>query len=435
MNFQGILKNRVTQNAGWLIGGKIAQMAVNFAVGPLTARYLGPSGYGLINYAAAYVAFFGAISGLGINSVILKELIDRPKEHGTVLGSALLLRAIASVLSALTLCGVILIVDAGETVTILVVILSSAALLFQIFDTIAYWFHAQLHSKTAAISSFFAFLITSAYKVYLLATGKSVIYFAAATSIDYLFLGLFLFIAYRLNRGEKFRFSLEYARQILKKSIHFVLPALMICIYAQTDKLMLKQMLSEAEVGYYSTAVSVCTVWCFILTAIIDSVNPTIMEAHKSDREIFERKNRQLYAITFYTCIIAALLYTLFAEPMIRILYSEAYMPAVAPLRVITWYTAFSYLGGARGAWIVCENCQKYLIIIYAAAALANVCLNYLLIPLWGTVGAAAASLTAQLITALVMPALIRPMRRNTKLMLQAFALKDVFKKRSSEKE
>lgn len=429
MKVKIFLKSKVARNAGWLIGGKIAQMAVNFFVGLLTARYLGPSGHGLISYAAAYVTFFGAISGLGINSIILKELVDRPEEHGAVLGSALLLRAIASVLSAITLLGVITVVDAGETVTILVVSLSGLSLLFQSVETLSYWFQAQLKSKVYAISVLLAFMTSSAYKVFLLATGKSVIYFATVTSVDYLFLGLFLFIAYRRHRGERFRFSSHYAKQLLRKGIHFVLPSVMVCIYAQTDKMMLKQMLSEAEVGYYATAVSLCTVWCFVLSAIIDSVNPSIMQLHKSDYAAFEQRNRQLYAIMIYVCLLASLLYTVLAEPMIHLLYGEAYLPTVAPLRVVTWYTAFSYLGVARGAWIVCEDRQKYLIFIYAAAATSNVALNWLLIPLWGTVGAAVASLAAQLITILVVPVFIRPMRRNAVLMLQAVALRGVFKK------
>ncbi|MBQ3356274.1 MAG: flippase [Oscillospiraceae bacterium] len=429
MTIKSFLQNKVAQNAGWLIGGKIAQMAVNFVVGLLTARYLGPAGYGLINYAAAYVTFFGAISGLGINSVILKELIDRPNERGMVLGSALLMRAISSVLSALMLFGAISLIDAGETITIVVVSLSGLSLVFQSAETLSYWFQAQLKSKVYAVSSLLAFLISSAYKVYLLATGKTVIYFAAVTSIDYLFLGVFLYLAYRMHKGERFRFSGEYAKQLLRKGIHFVLPAVMVCIYAQTDKMMLKQMLNETEVGYYATAVSICTVWCFVLTAIIDSVNPSIMQLYRTDYAAFEQRTRQLYAIMIYVCVLASLFYTALAKPLIRILYGEAYLPAAEPLRVITWYTAFSYLGVARGSWVVCENKQKYLVFIYFAAAASNVILNWLLIPMWGTVGAAVASLAAQVITILVVPLIIRPMRRNTVLMLQAAALRGVFKK------
>ena len=90
MKFRNLLKNRIAQNAGWLIFGKVGQMVVNFLVGLLTARFLGPSNYGLLNYAAAYTAFFSAICTLGINSVLVKEIIDRPAQQGTTLGLSLI---------------------------------------------------------------------------------------------------------------------------------------------------------------------------------------------------------------------------------------------------------------------------------------------------------------------------------------------------------
>ena len=68
-------------------------------------------------------------------------------------------------------------------------------------------------------------------------------------------------------------------------------------------------------------------------------------------------------------------------------------------MQVITWYTAFSYLGVARGAWVVCEGKQKYLTPLYIGSALVNVALNFLLIPCWGATGAAVASLLTQIST------------------------------------
>ena len=187
---KSILHNRVAQNAGWIIGGKIIQMAINLIVGLITARYLGPSNYGLINYAGAYTAFFSSICTLGINSVIVKEFVDNPDREGTIIGSAVALRAISSLFSALTIIGISFVVDAGESVTQLVVALSAIGVIFQIFETFNYWFQSKLQSKTTAVVTLAAYIITSAYKVVLLITKKPVTYFAFATSLDYICLAI-----------------------------------------------------------------------------------------------------------------------------------------------------------------------------------------------------------------------------------------------------
>ena len=193
----------------------------------------------------------------------------------------------------------------------------------------------------------------------------------------------------------------------------------MVAICSQTDKIMLKQMINDTEIGYYSTAVSVCNVWSFVLSAIIDSIYPSIMTAFKEKNGTFERKNKLLYAIVFYISLCISLFFTVFAGPVIFILYGKAYLPSVMPLKIITWYTAFSYLGAARNAWIVCKNKQKYLKYIYFSAAISNVVLNLILIPQFGASGAAFASLIAQIIT-IIVPLFFKGFRENTIMIFYA---------------
>lgn len=428
---QKLIKNKVIKNVSWLIGGKLANTLLAFVVGVFAARYLGPNNYGLINYAAAYATFFASLCTLGINSVIVKNFVDHPEQEGETIGTTLLLQAVSSLLSAAVIVGIVSIVDKGEKLTVVVVALYSIRLIFQVFETLNYWFQAKLQSKYSAMAEMTAYAAMSVYKIILLALGKSVEWFAVANAFDYIVLAVFLLIAYFKNGGSKFTFSLNKAKELLKSSNSFIISGLMVAIYASTDKFMLKQMLGADEVGHYSIAVTISTSWAFVLSAIIDSFYPGIVESFRDDRLSYERKNRQLYAIVFYIAVLASVAICLVAKPFILIVYGESYLPAVAPLRVVVWYTAFSYLGVARNAWMVCENMQKYLKYLYVGAALLNVLLNLAFIPVLGAAGAAAASLITQISTIIFLPALIRPLRPNAKLMLDAVFLRNVFSKRN----
>ncbi len=426
MMLKKYFKNPTVKNAGWLIFGKMSQLLISLVVSMLTARYLGPSNYGLINYATSFTAFFMAFCTLGINSVLVKEFVNSPDEEGQIIGSTLILRGISSLLSAGVIISIVCFIDAGETETVIVTALCSIGVVFNIFETFNYWFQAKLKSKVTAVVTLTAYAVTSLYKVILLILGKNVRWFAMASSVDYVCIGVLLIICYYRHGGRKLAFSGRVARRLLSSSVHFILSGLMVSVYRYSDKLMLKQMISDTEVGYYSTAAMLCTVWCFVLGAVIDSVYPSIMSAHKEDRELFEKRNRQLYAVVFYVSVSVSVLFCIFGGFAVRILYGEAYLPAVAPLRVITWYTAFSYLGVARNAWLVCENKAKYLKYIYFLAALSNVGLNLVFIPVFGATGAAAASLITQLLTSIVLPFFIKEMRRNAVLMLEAILLKKI---------
>lgn len=429
MHLANILKSKVTINAGWLIAGRIYHMLLTFFIGLLTARYLGPANYGLINYAAAYTTFFASFCTLGINSVIVKNFVDNPDDEGETIGSAIVLRTVSSLLSVIMMICITLFMDKGEVTTNIVVALCSIGVLFQVMDTLNYWFQAKLQSKYAALATVISYTVVSIYKIWLLLTGKSVEWFAISTSLDSFVVAIVLLVMYYKQNGPKFSFSVKKSKELFFSSYHFILAGLMVAIYGSTDRFMLKQMLNESEVAYYSTAVALCNTWVFVLAAIIDSMYPVILQHFGKNNGKFEQKNRQLYAIVFYMSVLASSLISVLATFIVKVLYGDAYISAADPLRIITWYTAFSYLGVARNAWMVCYNCQFYLKYLYIGAALTNVVLNIWLIPIWGASGAALASLITQISTILVFPAMIKALRPNVKLMIEAICLKSVVPK------
>lgn len=429
MHLANILKSKVTINAGWLIAGRIYHMLLTFFIGLLTARYLGPANYGLINYAAAYTTFFASFCTLGINSVIVKNFVDNPDEEGETIGSAIVLRTVSSLLSVIMMICITLFIDKGEVTTNIVVALCSIGVLFQVMDTLNYWFQARLQSKYAALATVISYTVVSIYKIWLLFTGRSVEWFAVSTSLDSFVVAIVLLVMYYKQNGPKFSFSVKKSKELFFSSYHFILAGLMVAIYGSTDRFMLKQMLNESEVAYYSTAVALCNTWVFVLAAIIDSMYPVILQHFGKNNGKFEQKNRQLYAIVFYMSVLASSLISVLATFIVKVLYGDAYISAADPLRIITWYTAFSYLGVARNAWMVCYNCQFYLKYLYIGAALTNVVLNVWLIPIWGASGAALASLITQISTILVFPAMIKALRPNVKLMIEAICLKYVVPK------
>lgn len=417
--------SRILTNISWLVGGRIVQMAFSLVVGILTARYLGPGNYGLINYGAVYTGVFTSICSLGLNSIVVKELIDKPEEQGETLGTIIGLKFVASILSLMSIFALTSIIDAGNVVTIQVVVLCSVGLVFQSFTIFEFWFQSKLQSKVSAIATMIAYIIVSAYRIILLIKGSNVQWFAVATSIDYFCIAVILYIVYRGSDGPRLTFSLSRAKKILPESYHFILSSLMVAVYGNTDKFMLKHILQdEAEVGYYATAAAICSMWTFVLQAIIDSFYPTIMELYHADYAKYKKRNIQLYAIVFYLSLIASVGIMILARFGIRLLYGESYLGAVAPLRIITWYTAFSYLGVARNAWMVCEGKQNYLKYLYMSAAVLNVIINFTLIPEFGASGAAMASLITQVCTSIVLPFLIKPIRENAVMMIEAITFK-----------
>ena len=74
-------------------------MVISLFVGMITARYLGPANYGVLNYTASFTAFFTPLCTLGFNGVIVKELISNKGKQGEIIGTAIVFRFFSSLAS------------------------------------------------------------------------------------------------------------------------------------------------------------------------------------------------------------------------------------------------------------------------------------------------------------------------------------------------
>ena len=414
------IKNRTVNNASWLIGGKILQMVLSFFVGILTARFLGPSNYGVINHAAAYVNFFIPVCTLGINSIIINELIMYPKRTEELLGSGIGIRCISSIASMFAIQILLFCIDGNNHLLLWVALLQSGSLFFQSFDLIELWYQSKLEAKYISIVTLLAYLVTAGYKIVLLALGKSVSWFAFSQTLDYLLIAIMYMALYIFRDRKRLIFKWKCVVDLLKKSYEFILSALMANVYAQMDKIMLGEMLDNVAVGLYSVGSAICSMWVFVLTAVINSIRPSVVEAKREKNEIlYHTRIIQMYSIVFWAGIMVSVFFCVFAKFIIVVLYGQEYIGAKSAFQIITWNTGLSYLGVARATWLVCENKQKYEKILSGLGAIANLTLNYLLIPVWGICGAAMATLGTQLLTSFLFPLCFKDLRENSFLILE----------------
>lgn len=414
----------MVSNSIWIIGGQVFQMGLSLVIGMITARYLGPSNYGIIGYTASYVSFFSVVCQLGFTSTIVKELIDREDQEGEILGTAIFLRVVTSLLSAVALSALVYALDDGDLLIVKVAFLQGLSLVFQSFDMINYWYQSKLESAVSVKIQSLAYIVMAVYKIVILATGKSVEWFAFSTTLEAAVVAAALLWTYRRSRGQGLRVSLVTGRGLLKCSYHFILSGLMASIYNEMDKIMLGQMLNDTAVGYYTAALKISTMWTFVLMAFINSARPVIISSRNDSQEKYLKQLKRLYASIIWVGIGMALLFTIGGKWIIYIMYGTEYMPATSTLKISAWQTMFSMLGSARGIWIVCENKAKYVKYYLGIGAVLNLILNYTLIPIYGAGGAATATLLTQMFTAVFAPLIFKETRPYGRHILESFFLR-----------
>lgn len=414
-------KSKVVKNASWIIGIQIVKSLLGLVISMLTARFLGPSNFGLINYAASIVTFVSPIMYLGVNSILVREIVDLPEREGETLGTAITMSLLSSVFCILGIFAFTSLVNRGEKETVIVCSLYSVLLIFQALEMIMYWFQAKLKAKYTSVVALAAYAVVSAYKIFLLATGKNIRWFALSYALDYMLIAFSLLVIYNIIGAQKLSFSFKAAKRLLNTGKYYIISNLMITVFSQTDRIMLKLMINDSETGFYSAAVTCAGMTGFVFTAIIDSFRPLIFDYKKTDEIHYEKSIVSLYSLVIYLSLLQSVAFTVLAPLIISILYGSAYTASIRALQIIVWYCTFSYLGGARDIWILAENKQRHLLMINAVGAVMNIALNYVLIPFFGACGAALASVATQLFINYIFVLIYKPTRRNG--ILQVYAL------------
>lgn len=419
LTLKHVIENKVVKNASWIILCKIVRAALSLVITMMTARYFGPSNFGIISYAAAIVAFAEPVMQLGLNNTLVREIINAPENEGKILGTSVFMSFLSAIACIFGIFVFSSIAEAGNTECIIVCVLYSTCLLFQAVELLQYWFWSRYLSKYTSITSLFGYFIASIYKFFLLATNKKIYWFALSNAFDFCIIAVILLLLYRKLGGSKLEISIPIGKQLLSRSHYYILSTLMVTIFAQIDKVMIKLMIGEAANGYYSASVSAANMTGFVFAAIIDSMRTAILEAHKDNREVFESRMITLYSIIIWLSLLQSLSMTILSRFIITIIYGAEYLAAVSSLRIIVWYTTFAYLGAIRNIWILAEEKQKYLWIINMCGALGNVVMNAILIPLMGIEGAAVASLLTQFFANVIMGYIIKPISPNNRLMVK----------------
>lgn len=410
-------------NSGWMIGQQLYNMILQLVVGSLSARYLGPSNYGLINYGASIISFFSIICRLGLDSVIINEMIKRPEKRGSYLGSALVMRCSTSVASLFCIMAIVRVLEPNNTVLHVITLLQAFAVILQSYEVFTYWFQLNLKMKYVSIATMIAQTVVGVWRIMLLATKASVYFFAFSSSIQYLVCGGVVIYCFRREHNSlKLSYSKDDATYLIRGSYHFIISGLAVTFYSQIDKIMIGKFLDSSEVGIYTAAATIAALWEFVPNALINSARPLIIEPREKDYNKYLKRFQQLLLAITILSVVVGVVVTVLGKIAILILYGKQYLEATAPLGILIWATGFAMIGTARGIWIVAEGFNKYTKYYVFIGAAVNFALNLLFIPTLGITGASVTTLISQITVAFISPLFFKKARQFDAIYFGAFS-------------
>ncbi len=379
---------------GWLFADRLVRQGLGLVVLIWMARYLGPTQFGLFNYAAAYVALVWSFTDLGLSSIVVRNLVNKPGEAPSILGAAFFLRLGAVILAwSIAVAGVRGLRPADGVTSTLVAIIATG-MVFQVCDTLGWWFEALVQSKYVVWARSTAFLLSALLRVVLILSHAPLFGFALANAAEMALAGVGIGIVFysRQTAGFRFRFAWSSARALMRDSWPLIFSNLAIVIYMRLDQVMLGNMRGNAEVGIYSVVVLIAEAAYIVPMIVMPSLLPDIVAAKQESDVLFYKRLDHLYRLMAFLAYAVALPLMLISGSLVSLLFGAAYASGGPVLTVLAVAGIFTFMGVARTAFLVTMNWNRTHLAAVSTSCVLNIVLNVVLIPRYGALGAAIAS-------------------------------------------
>lgn len=377
------------RNMGWAFGARGFSLVMSFFVGTYVARYLGPQRYGVLNYVLSFVTIFAFLASFGIDSILVRDLIKYKDKEKEVLNTAFTLKLIGGI-SVVLISIISSILIKNDIYTTLLIFIYSIQLLLGAFNVTDYYFQSIVKYKYSSIAQVISTIAVSLLKLFLVYKGFGTGWFIFALIFEGI-VSTVILLRFFLREGQRVRFSLnkDIGKKMIADSWPFILSSAFYLIYTKIDQVMIGKMIDTTSLGIYAAGVKIAEIWYFIPAIICGVMLPAIINAKVKDHTLYKTRIKKLFLLIIGLSFIIALFEFVFAKYLILMLFGKAYTGSIVILQIYTWAGIIVSAVMVAQQYLITENKTKVIMGSSFFGALINVMLNLILIPKFGIMGSA----------------------------------------------
>lgn len=349
---------RALGNSSWYLSEKLLRLAGAFLVSTWVARYLGPQQFGTLAFAMGLVAMIGFLGSLGLESLVVRDLVQHPERESRIASSYFSLRLAGAALVPLIACGYVAVTSPGDRELLLVVGILASGVLFTSFDVVDCVLQARHEARAASLIRAGAFLAGAVAKCALVLAGAPLTGFALASLLELLVAAwMYRLLMKRLgvevslrkaDRGE--------ARGLLVDGRAMILSGLTVIIYSKIDLLVVGELVSKEALGSYAIAAAMCGAWNMLGTSLTQAYAPHISATRAVDSGRYISLLRRFLLVMLGSSVAGSLLLATMSPWIFDFLLGPAYAEGGKLFSLLVWSSVPVFLGVATSQIIVNEK-------------------------------------------------------------------------------
>lgn len=383
------MKSKIFNTLSFSVIEKILKVFFSFLSVSLIAKNYTISEFGIYSYYMALFAIFTVCISFGTDQIIAFNTKEKSLLN---ISDYLIYRVLVSIISAF----LIIILYSLKVFSDTMAFLFCIALILQSIYVIIPYNQALMNYKIISILISLSIFISFLLKLFLIYTYK-VNDFSLIIVIDSILISISLFLYIIFFNREIFNFSYVTKSKLMvifKSSYPLFISAIGIILYSRIDQIMIKYFIGKESVGLYSAIIKLSEIFTFILPVVLNIALSYFSRAG-SFKLLKFLKIMNLYSI------ISILSIFIFSKFIISFIYTDEYLDVLSVLYVYSLSLVFITMGTMSNIWLIERGLQKYKVNRVLLGLFINIALNFMLIPEFGLIGAAVATLISQAISSL----------------------------------
>ncbi|NSL85353.1 flippase [Chitinophaga sp. Mgbs1] len=389
--------HKLYENSAWLLADKVSKLFPGILVLALLARHLGPEQFGIWNYAIALTTIVGSMALLGMDKIAVKELVKNIDRRAAVITSIIFMRFTAALICMLISIAIVGATRQHQAVYIVCTVFSSFTVLLQSFDVFDYYYQVQNDVRKVIIPKISVFLLFSVFKLIAIALNATLVAFLWITLLELVVTYAVILLLYsryyeRLSWND---IDMPLVKGLLAQSWPLMFSNLVVVLFVKVDQVLLDVLGNPYQLGVYVVAARISELGYAIPTVIATAMLPDLIRQKKISEASYLRTLEKWLRLSFWVSFLVAWAVMFTAHLIIPFLYGSRYLAASPILMIHIWAGIPVFLCSVLVQHLIIEGAYKNYMYANIAGLIVNVGVNFLLIPVYGGVGAAIATVAS----------------------------------------
>lgn len=393
-------RQTLTKNVFWLTLGQIGSRLLRAIIIIYAARALGAGEYGVFSYVLGLSGFFTVFSDMGVNSLLMRDVASYPEERSRYFAASFWLK-----ISLLFVASLLLIFVAPHFSKIGIVIsLFSLVALMSVFDGLGEFFSSFLRGvEKMELDAFIMFaknivMIIAGFTLLILSPNAQSLIISYIISSGFGAIVAAFFVRRQFLKIFRY-FDLNLIKKIISSAWPIAFSSVLGMFMINTDVVILGWLRTAKEIGYYSIGQRFVPVLLTLPNIFATAMFPILSRfAGQKEQQKEKNLNEKSMALIFMIVLPLILGGIILAAPIIKLIFGQSYLPSVPAFRILIISLILIFPNVFLTNIVLVHNYQKKIVKYLVFSSLGNIILNILLIPLWGIIGAAVATLVSQIL-------------------------------------